>query len=60
MMNTRALFFYAITLWASIFGMGRLGYMFAEKHYQDQLLSRGLAIYCPDDGRFAFKGECND
>jgi len=23
------------------------------------LINRGYAIYCPDDGEFAYKGECD-
>lgn len=28
--------------------------------YNTDLIERGLALYCPHDGRFAFPGECDD
>lgn len=26
----------------------------------DQAVERGYALYCPDDGKFAWKGECDE
>ena len=26
--------------------------------WQDDMIARDLAIYCPESGSFAFKGEC--
>ena len=59
-MLTPSLFAAHIAILVSIVSAAAFGYSIAESHYQDQLLSRGLAIFCPDVGRFAFKGECND
>ena len=28
--------------------------------WQRNLIDRGLAMYCLDDGAFAFKGECDE
>ena len=27
--------------------------------YESDLINRGYALYCPTNGEFAFKGECN-
>jgi hypothetical protein len=29
-----------------------------EQHWKADALERGLAMYCPDDGRWAWNGEC--
>ncbi len=28
--------------------------------WQDRLINRGMAQYCPDTGEWAFKGECEE
>ena len=28
--------------------------------WQDDMIARDLAIYCPENGHFAFKGECKE
>jgi len=32
----------------------------ASASFEAELVERGLAIHCPSDGAFAFKGECED
>lgn len=51
------------TLWAVVFLSGAMvGKYFQWEHtnakWQSDLIERNLAVYCPDDGAFAFKGEC--
>ena len=29
-----------------------------EREWRENAISRGYAIHCPTDGRFAWKGEC--
>lgn len=31
-----------------------------NKTIQQQAIERGYALYCPKDGKFAWKGECNE
>ena len=31
----------------------------ASHHYEAQAIERGYALYCPKDGEFAWKGECD-
>ncbi len=39
---------------ATIFTAGIL-----TQDWHVDLINRGYAIYCPDDGEFAYKGECD-
>ena len=32
----------------------------SETVYQRELIERGLALYCPHNGQFAWKGECDE
>jgi hypothetical protein len=32
----------------------------AEEYNQKQAIQRGYALYCPDDGAFAWIGECEN
>lgn len=41
-------------------GFGFIAHGFIMNGREAELIQRGFAIYCPDDGAFAFKGECND
>jgi hypothetical protein len=31
-----------------------------NKPIQQQAIERGYALYCPKDGKFAWKGECDE
>lgn len=31
-----------------------------EINWQQDAITRGYAIHCPNDGNFAWKGECDD
>lgn len=33
---------------------------FNAPDWQDEAIERGFALYCPSDGKFAWKGECAD
>ena len=45
------------TLWvAVIVGIATIGV--TNNIWKDVTVERGLAIYCPDDGRWAWNGEC--
>lgn len=35
-----------------------LGATLQEGYDQNQAISRGYGLYCPNDGKFAFVGEC--
>lgn len=53
--------FEQIVTWVVAFMMGFvMGFYTREAGYESELVERGLAIYCPHDGAFAFKGECPD
>lgn len=36
-----------------------LGTVIVTDTYRPEAVSRGFALYCPDDGVFAWKGECD-
>ncbi len=35
-----------------------LGDYTSTTRWQSDLINRGMALYCPDTGEWAFKGEC--
>lgn len=37
---------------------GTLGTLLTSNEWKYELITRNLAIYCPDNGKFAFVGEC--
>ena len=39
---------------------GAIVYHASRSAWQNDLIARGLAIYCPENGDFAFKGECKE
>ena len=47
------------TVIAFVFGVAA-GMAWDHTLFQDDMVARGLASYCPPDGQFAFKGECDD
>lgn len=50
-----------ITLVLMSFSLGVIfGLKWAEAIWEYNLIERGHALYCLDDGNFAFKGECNE
>lgn len=49
----------ACIIWAATVAY-LVGVSSERNEWQSDLISRGFAIYCPDDGAFAFKGECNE
>lgn len=50
-----------VVLIASCFVLGALfGHADGRGKMRDQAIQRGYALYCPTDGDFAWKGECDD
>ena len=45
---------------AGIFFGGMVGLGVEVNQYRSQAIERGYALYCPNDGAFAWKGECDD
>lgn len=48
-----------ILLTTSIFSM-TFGTVHTSKSYQTAAIERGFALYCPTNGKFAWKDECED
>lgn len=46
-------------LFGAVFA-GILTYAVLTSHYESGIIDRGYGLYCPKDGEFAFKGECDD
>jgi hypothetical protein len=51
--------YFACTVLAFMVGCA-VGAVDRESIWNQELINRGLAQYCPDDGAFAFKGECSN
>ncbi len=59
MNSADALMFVVWTLFVALFA-ALLGASAAENRWEAELISRNLALYCPQDGEWAWKGECDD
>ena len=53
-MMFKNLFVAVIAFWAFF-----LGVTVVQSHYRTLLIQHGYGQYCPTDGHFAFKGECD-
>lgn len=50
----------AVSIFVSFNIGGSLGRTDATNIMRTEAISRGYAMYCPDDGEFAWIGECDD
>lgn len=56
MFNAAMGFFLGV--WVSIFYL--VSIVTPDYIWQQQATERGYALYCPDNGKFAWKGECKN
>jgi hypothetical protein len=59
MTDFRELIFFAILGGVLSFALSGFGEYLERKHWEAETVSRGLAIYCPTSGDWAWKGECD-
>ena len=50
-----------VLLWFSTFVIGfMIGLTLANAGWRAMMIERDYGLYCPQDGEFAFKGECDE
>jgi hypothetical protein len=50
-------------IWGALMGVAFAGFVVGnhtDNLWKERLTDRGLALYCPLDGQWAWKGECSD